>query len=194
VATTLTASERRPRRAAPLAPEERRAAVVAAVQPLLMERGRSATSKELARAAGVSEGTIFKVFADKEDLWAAVMARVVDPAPVEHAIAALDPSLGFEERLALAAAHMQGRLVAIWSLLSQLGPVGLDTRARRIPDSTALRVLFVAEAARLRVPPNAAARLFQSLVLALSHPMLNDPPPDPAELVDVFLHGVGARS
>src|SRR5690606_23916200 len=45
-------------RARPLAPEERREAILDAVLPLLRERGREVTSRELAEAAGVAEGTI----------------------------------------------------------------------------------------------------------------------------------------
>ncbi|HUO45747.1 MAG TPA: helix-turn-helix domain-containing protein, partial [Acidimicrobiia bacterium] len=52
-------------RAEPLAPEDRRQAIVEAVIPLLVERGASVTTREMAEAAGIAEGTIFRVFPDK---------------------------------------------------------------------------------------------------------------------------------
>ena len=47
-------------------PSERRAAIIRDVLPTLVERGVTVTTRQLASAAGVSEGTLFNVFADKE--------------------------------------------------------------------------------------------------------------------------------
>ena len=55
-------------RATPLAPEDRRTAILAAVIPLLVEKGGDVSTKEIAQAAGIAEGTIFRVFADKATL------------------------------------------------------------------------------------------------------------------------------
>ena len=41
----------------PLAPEDRRTAILAALIPLLVERGGDVTTKEIAQAAGIAEGT-----------------------------------------------------------------------------------------------------------------------------------------
>ena len=69
----------RARRASPLPPEERREAIIGAILPLLLERGSSVTTRELATAAGVAEGTIFKVFDDKDDLLRSAVERALDP-------------------------------------------------------------------------------------------------------------------
>ncbi len=53
-------------RARPLPPGDRREAILVAVLPLLREKGRDVTSRELAEAAGVAEGTLFRAFGDKE--------------------------------------------------------------------------------------------------------------------------------
>ena len=55
-------------RAEPLAPDDRRRAIVEAVIPLLVERGATATTRQMAEAAGIAEGTIFRVFPDKAAL------------------------------------------------------------------------------------------------------------------------------
>jgi AcrR family transcriptional regulator len=180
-------------RAAPLPPAERREAIITQVLPLLASRGASVTSRELALAAGVAEGTIFKVFADKDDLVRSAIERAVDAAPTEQAIAALDPLLPFETRLVQAAALLQRRLVDIWNLMAKFGPIGVQKESRRFPDSAATTALFASAASAVRVSPEEAARQFRALVVAFSHPMLNDPPPDPAELVEFFLHGLGRR-
>src|SRR5882762_7983515 len=53
--------------------DERRSAIVKLVLPLFAERGfASATSREIAEAAGVSEALIYKHFPSKESLYAEI--------------------------------------------------------------------------------------------------------------------------
>ena len=42
--------------------------IVAATLPLLLEHGELVTTRQIAEAAGIAEGTIFRVFADKDEL------------------------------------------------------------------------------------------------------------------------------
>ncbi len=177
------------RRAAPLPPEERRAAIIEAVLPLLMEQGAAVTSRQLASAAGVSEGTIFNAFGDKEALLAAVLTAAVDTAPFERAIAAISPDLPFEERLAQAVVLIQRRIADIWRLVTQLGPHHHTHPPRPLPDSPALAVLLASEPGRLRVEPADGARLLRSITFACTHPMLTSTPRPPTDVVDLFLHG-----
>jgi AcrR family transcriptional regulator len=58
---------------------ERRDQIVAATAPVFAERGyRGATTAELAEAAGISDGLIFRYFPTKADLYSAVLDRAVD--------------------------------------------------------------------------------------------------------------------
>ena len=86
-------------RAAALPPDERRAAIVAATLPLLLAHGARVTTRQIAEAAGIAEGTIFRVFPDKESLIEAAIETAFDPAPIEAALRAIDPSLPLEARL-----------------------------------------------------------------------------------------------
>ncbi len=176
-----------------MAPADRRAAIVDAVIPLLASRGTAVTSRELALAAGVAEGTIFKVFSDKDDLFQAALERATDPGPAERAIRGIDASLKFEQRLVAAAEIVQRRLVDIWSLLSKFGSAGIPAERRGLPDSQAMIELFAGAPDHIRIEPVDAARRFRALVLAFSHPVLHDPAPSADELVDFFLRGVGAE-
>jgi AcrR family transcriptional regulator len=59
---------------AKLSGEERRAAIIQAVRRAFAEKGfHGTTTRELARAAGVSEALLFKHFPNKEALYAAMM-------------------------------------------------------------------------------------------------------------------------
>lgn len=181
------------RRAAPLPPAERRAAVIAAVLPLLTERGVTVTTRELAAAAGVSEGTLFNVFADKDELMAAAVDAAIDPEPFERAVSAIDPDLSFHDRLVAATTHIQRRIVDIWKLLSQLsGHPHPDHRRRPLPESAALVALLEPERDRLRRSPAAGARLLRAMTLSLTHPSMTPEPSTADEIVDLFLHGAMA--
>ena len=78
-------------RARPLTPDDRREAILDAVVPLLREHGRDVSSRQLAEAAGVAEGTLFRAFGDKESIIAAAIARILDPAPLRNALRGIDP-------------------------------------------------------------------------------------------------------
>src|SRR5438067_714800 len=96
-------------RASALSPEKRREAIVSATLPLLVERGLSLTTRQIAEAAGIAEGTIFRVFPDKEALIDAVIETALDPAPLEARLAEIDTTLPLEDRLVLAVRVLQER-------------------------------------------------------------------------------------
>ena len=80
------------RRVAPLAPDDRRAALIDATLPLLCEHGMAVSTRQIADAAGVAEGTIFRAFPDKTSLIVATVLRGTDPAGGVAAIRAIDPA------------------------------------------------------------------------------------------------------
>src|SRR3954468_8648399 len=94
-----TATPPKPKRASALPPDERRAMIVAATLPLLLEHGDRVTSRQIAEAAGIAEGTVFRAFADKDEIIVAVIEAALDTEPLEAALNDIPPGLGFEERL-----------------------------------------------------------------------------------------------
>lgn len=177
-------------------PEQRRQAIVEAVTPLFSERGGAVTSRQLAEAADVSEGTIFNVFADKDELIDAVIAAATDPEPTEAAIRAIASDQPFEAQLVEAARLVHERVHRIWHLLSLFpdrhrhGP----GERPRFPDNAALAELMAAHADRLVVDPNDGAQMLRSMTLALTHPMMCPQPHSPDEIVDRFLYGCASAS
>ncbi|MGH3629597.1 MAG: TetR/AcrR family transcriptional regulator, partial [Sciscionella sp.] len=56
------------KRAPTMSPQARREAIIEATMPLLTEHGTAITTKQIATAAGIAEGTVFRVFEDKAEL------------------------------------------------------------------------------------------------------------------------------
>jgi AcrR family transcriptional regulator len=165
--------------------------IVAATLPLLLEHGERVTSRQIAEAAGIAEGTIFRAFADKDEVIAAVIESAMDTAPLEAALHDLPDTLPFEERLAAAIVLLQQRVIDVWRLASSVGTRFHAMTRRPMADSDALVHLFASHRDRITVDPSVAARLLRSLTLSTTHPMLAGEPFSPDELVQLFLHGVG---
>lgn len=66
-------------RAAPLPKEKRRAAIVEATIPLLRRHGHTLTSRQIAEAAGVAEGTVFRAFDSLDDVIQATVQEILSP-------------------------------------------------------------------------------------------------------------------
>jgi AcrR family transcriptional regulator len=177
------------KRAPALAAEDRRSAIIAATLPLLIERGSSVTTRQIAEAACIAEGTIFGVFHDKDAVIRAAVEAALDAEPTERALAAISSTLPFEEQLVAAVRIMQDRLASIWRLVSSVG----DTHVAPRPpsDFQALIAIFEAHRGRLRTTPVIAARQLRALTLAVSHPvLLVDGPMNPNEIVTLLLDGI----
>lgn len=168
--------------------------IVDAAFPLILEHGERVTTRQIADAAGIAEGTIFRAFTDKDEVIAAVMAKALDPAPLEEALSAIDLEQPFEKCLDAAIAAIQRRVTDVWRLMSSVGPRFHEPKSGPQPPSPALVRLFEAHRDRLSVKPVEAAKRLRVVTLAVTHPMLNEAPMSSREVAKQFLYGVHTRS
>lgn len=185
-------------RATPLPAAERRSVIVAATERLLVERGQAVSTREIAEAAGIAEGTIFRVFATKDAIIEAVFEDAFDARADWERLKAIDPANGLEACLVELVEMLQRRIRRVMALFAAVGfrkpqasPEILEQRRRGYE---AIADLLRPHAARLRTSPEDAARHLHGMVLAMTHPMLTDRPiHDSREIVDLALNGVAAQ-
>jgi AcrR family transcriptional regulator len=190
------------RRAPALPPEERREALVAATLPLVLEHGTDVSTRLIAEAAGVAEGTIFRVFPSKDDLIEAVLASAFDPSSLVEAIGQVDRSLPLDRRLTAAVQLMQTRGRRLAGLVHALavrrslpsGDHAWRVRAAEARVVDALALLLEPDRDRLRCSAQETARRLRLVTLALSSPRLVDTDPlPPEEIVAMLLDGLRDR-
>jgi AcrR family transcriptional regulator len=198
------------RRAPAMSQEERRAAIVRSTVPLLLEHGGNVSTSQIAAAAGIAEGTVFRAFKDKHDLLAACMRAGLNADDEVARIGAIELGGPLAERLTEAVRAISGYLDRIWVIGQALRSGGISQEAiqrhmhgdeePREPGpppellrvSRALGRLVDETTDDLRIHPERAVRMLLSLVLTnrMQSAGLGQPVDDPAELVDLFLHGV----
>lgn len=167
--------------------------IVQAAMPLLVEHGERVTTRQVADAAGIAEGTIFRVFDDKDALIQAVVDHVADPTPLDDAIRDLDPELPFDAALRAFVELAQRRAITIWQIHQAVPPRFLQSARHSALVSEPMVAFFKQHKARLSVSPAEAARLLRALTISLTHPALAEEPMAPKRIVELFLNGAEAR-
>ena len=156
-------------RAPALSPEDRRASLVEVTIPLLREHGPAMTTRQVAEAAGIAEGTVFRAFGSKEELVAAVT---------------------------ILQSHVE-RVIGVMSTLRSSGvapPPGHrhPPKGHRGSDPK-IDAIFVEligdDAGTLRLPAQDVVDVLSHLTLSSVHPFFPGPALSPAQIVSVVLDG-----
>jgi AcrR family transcriptional regulator len=196
-----------------MAPDERRRAIVDVVVPLLLQHGSEVTTRQIAEAAGIAEGTIFRVFPDKAALFLAAAEETMNPADGR---AELDEALAgvtdLRERVVLTARRLNDRSEKVVAVMMALRGVWIARASEQaaggpgkdhqhgppqfIMDShrallDRLTEVFEPHRAELRIEPRQAALLLRTLVLGVRHP--GSQPEEvltPDEIADALLLGI----
>lgn len=186
--------------------EERRRAIVDATLPLLLEKGPELSTRQIARAAGVAEGTIFRAFDTKADLIHATIHAALRPDAALAALAALPAGQTLAERTACVFDILRADITRTRSLFATIfagrqhphvappghkGALGSphDLRALLLAGTTDA---FVPYSNELRISPATAASILSAVAFATT--ITSNPDLDDSDLLaDLVLHGLAHR-
>jgi len=180
-----------------LPPDERKAAIIRAVIPAIIEHGAGITSRQIAEAAGVAEGTVFRAFGDKETLLREAAEAYLDPAPLRARLAELEKSLPLEDKVLGVLSILQRRFHGVISIMAAIGATNGDHPLRnREPRErweyvTTVSELIGPELDRLNVPPEDVAPYIRLIAFASAIPGFNQEKTfDPRELARLVVYGI----
>jgi AcrR family transcriptional regulator len=174
-----------------MSPDDRRQAIISATTDLVLEHGPAATTRQIADACGIAEGTLFRVFESKDDILAAVVEQLLDPRFVIDEIEAIAPKDNAADTIRALAAVVDESTTRIRSVMMALHTAQNDTERRRhhgpldknkfFDDQAAIgeamACVLSPHRAELRVDPETAATFLRTTVFAGSLPaipQLND--------------------
>ena len=194
-----------------MSPDDRRQAIVQAMLPLLVEQGDEITTRQIAQAAGIAEGTIFRVFPDKKALMLAAAEEAINPADGAAAWeeAMREIASACASKVVVAAQRVLDRMRLTMSVMfavrrhlgrsheelhrhdkKHFGPPQfvLDAQAEL---HRRLTGIFEAHRDELAVEPEVAAVALRSLIFGASRPELGMTPALSADqIADLLLSGV----
>jgi AcrR family transcriptional regulator len=196
-----------------MSPDDRRKAIVTALVPLLVERGGEVTTREIAQAAGIAEGTIFRVFPDKKSLLLAAAEEAINPSGGQELFdQAIEGTGDLRDRVVLAAQRVLDRMHLTMSVMVAVRPQLMQafheeherSKKNMGPPEFVLKAqedlhrrltgLFGPYQAELAVDPEIAAIALRSLIFGASRPELGMEPVLTADqIADIVLGGVLRR-
>ena len=190
-----------------MAADERRASIIEATLPLLRDRGRAVSTRDISKAAGIAEGTIFRVFDTKDELIRACIHEAFETGRLRRELRAIDLDQPLAQRLTAAVEIMQRHLQGVFALMMTLQATGQPMERPKLADQhrrdrqrsveeidADFEALIAPDCDLLRVPPDKVVGYLRMLTLASVHPFLEGRTSSAAELVDVVLEGALRRS
>ncbi len=164
-----------------------------------MEHGLQISTRQIATAAGVAEGTIFRSFPTKQDLIAEAIADAFDASGTIAKIAALPAGQSLTERVSALLGLTIERMHQVRSLHPLLQHPGLATDGPQCPVNryrqsraavvNAIAASLAEYADGLRIAPSAAGSAITAYAFAFIH-FDGDPDVPPADLASLLLHGI----
>jgi AcrR family transcriptional regulator len=185
-----------------MAPEDRRQAIIEATTQLVLEHGPDLSTRQIADACGLAEGTLFRAFDSKSAILKAVVEQILDPVSIVSEVTDIRRDLTAAETVAelVDAVDRAGRRIrsVMMALHSEKGTEphrGHHDKAQFLERHATLIEAMAATLAphtdQLRVDPETAATFIQTTVIATGMPMLvGGRLADRPTLTDLLVHAL----
>ena len=182
-------------------PQERRKALIEATLPLLLEHGPAVSTRQIAEAAGVAEGTIFRVFESKDDLVHACLHDALTTDTLSPKLDALPHDTDLPTTVTGIVATLDERITSIRTLLGLVHdrprPAASEDCTRPDPAVIRGRVLdavaavLARHADELRAEPRVAASALVAVTFGTTHSFFGGGDlTEPAAVADLLVHGI----
>ena len=186
-------------RARPLPPAERRASLIAATRQLILDHGPEVTTRQVAEAAKVAEGTLFRVFPTRRDLIAATIADHLSPERLADIFAAAPTTTTVDETTEVCLSTAADYVTTFGRFIPRPHQSGDQDEIRfRIMELWEARVCDIANWMRDRLAPHETqltipvkdfAHLVITLAMGYAHGRSPDTTLTPAALARLALDG-----
>jgi len=186
-------------RARPLPPAERRASLIAATRQLILDHGPDVTTRQVAEAAKVAEGTLFRVFPTRRDLIAATIADHLSPERLADIFATAPATKTVDETTEVCLSTAADYVTTFGRFIPRPHQAGDQDEIRfRIMELWEARVCDIADWMRDRLAPHETqltipvkdfAHLVITLAMGYAHGRSPDTSLTPATLARLALDG-----
>lgn len=169
--------------------------ILAVVIPLIIQKGREVTSREIAEACGIAEGTIFRAFGDKETLLNAAIEKYLDPESLNANLRAIGADLPLDTKLHAIFGLLVDRFSGVIRLHAALKHPRLPDRRDSTGFVEAIEELLAPNRDELRVSAATVAQYARVIAFAQSLPVFGESIPlTSEEMVELVMHGVAEHA
>ncbi len=171
--------------------------IAEAAVPLFLEHGAALTTRQLAEALDIAEGTIFRAFGDKESLVRAAVETFFAQSRQRMAEGLVDPALPLEAKVA---ALVRGTRTWMQNMMRMVSLVDRSEVAQFFshdgddPYRAAIAAVFAPDAARLAIPVERMAAVMRIAGIAANAARMDESAGlDDDELVQLILYGIAGQ-